>query len=124
MQGEILVNDQVIPNSDIRKIMKRIAGYVTQDDHLLPNLTVRETLTFAALLKLPSTLSKEEKLAQVEAVIQELRLTKVANTIIGSTFIRGVSGGEKRRVSIGLQLLTNPSKKVYKTMLIYRCVVS
>jgi ABC-type multidrug transport system ATPase subunit len=38
-------------------------------------------------------------------------LTKVANTIIGSTFIRGVSGGEKRRVSIGLQLLTNPSKK-------------
>jgi ABC-type multidrug transport system ATPase subunit len=59
------VNDQVIPNKDIKKIMKKIAGYVTQDDHLLPNLTVRETLTFAAMLKLPSNLTKEEKLAQV-----------------------------------------------------------
>ena len=91
--------------------MKQIAGYVTQDDHLLSNLTVRETLTYAALLKLPRNLSTDEKLKQVEAVIQELRLTKVANTLIGGPFIRGVSGGERRRVSIGLQLLTNPSNQ-------------
>lgn len=69
----------------------------------------RETLTFAALLKLPPTLSKKEKLQQVDNVITELGLQHCSNTIIGGENIRGISGGERRRVSIGVQLLTNPS---------------
>jgi ABC-type multidrug transport system ATPase subunit len=55
-------------------------------------------------------MTDEEKMAQVEAVIQELRLTHVADSKIGGELVRGISGGEKRRVSIGIQLLTNPSK--------------
>jgi ABC-type multidrug transport system ATPase subunit len=100
--------------------MKNIAAYVPQEDHLLENLTVKETLTYSALLRLPSAMSHEEKLQQVDRVIQELRLTHIADSKIGGEFIRGISGGEKRRVSIGLQLLTNPSKKNDKNSFFFK----
>jgi len=109
IQGEIKLNGHTIATGVIEKMMKSIAGYVTQDDYLLHNLTVRETLRYAALLKLPRIMTRKQKLQQVENIIQELRLTQCAETIIGGHFVRGVSGGERRRVSIGIQLLTNPS---------------
>jgi ABC-type multidrug transport system ATPase subunit len=83
---------------------------------------VRETLKYTALLKLPASMSKAEKLAKVETVIQELRLSHRGDTIIGDQFTRGVSGGEKRRVSVALQLLTNPSKCACNTTVI-QCFV-
>lgn len=49
-------------------------------------------------------------LTQVDDVIAELRLRQCANTRVGNTYVRGVSGGERRRVSIGVQLLWNPGK--------------
>eukprot|EP01114_Cavostelium_apophysatum_P012545 TRINITY_DN2833_c0_g1_i4.p1 TRINITY_DN2833_c0_g1~~TRINITY_DN2833_c0_g1_i4.p1 ORF type:complete len:1333 (-),score=277.19 TRINITY_DN2833_c0_g1_i4:35-4033(-) len=108
--GDVFINDhRVKPNGKGISMILESTGYVTQDDVLLAHLTVRETLTFAAMLKLPSVLSKQEKLAQVDSVIAELGLNHCANTQIGGEFIRGVSGGERRRVSIGIQLLTNPS---------------
>ena len=64
-------------------------AYVTQDDYLLPNLTVRETLTFAAMLKLPKTMSAAQKKQRVETIITELRLTVCADTIIGNQYVRG-----------------------------------
>jgi len=71
--------------------------------------TVRETLMFYANMKLPSTYSEKKKKAKVEQVLVELGLTKVADSLIGSQFQRGISGGEKKRVSIGCELITNPS---------------
>jgi ABC-type multidrug transport system ATPase subunit len=71
---------------------------------------------YAALLKLPKTLSTKDKLEQVEKIIQELRLSHCADTKIGGPLIRGVSGGERRRVSIGIQLLTNPSVSLVKIL--------
>jgi ABC-type multidrug transport system ATPase subunit len=84
-------------------------AYVMQQDVLLPTLTVRETLTYSADLRLPSSTTKEERLRIVEEVILELGLKDCANTRIGNTQHRGCSGGEKRRTSIGVQLLANPS---------------
>eukprot|EP00210_Caulerpa_lentillifera_P005992 g5727.t1 len=91
------------------KPIRRSVGYVSQDDLLYSNLTVYETLYYAALLKLPKTMTRTEKLDRVEAVISALGLDRCRDTLIGGGFRRGVSGGERKRVSVGHELLTNPS---------------
>eukprot|EP00210_Caulerpa_lentillifera_P009660 g9216.t1 len=93
----------------VNKAIRRLVGYVLQDDLLYPNLTVYETLYYAALLRLPKSMTKAEKLERVEAVILALGLDKCRHTLIGGEDRRGVSGGERKRVSIGHELLTNPS---------------
>nr|GMD75774.1 ABC transporter G family member 25 [Ipomoea batatas] len=102
--GQILANNKKFS----RPVLKR-TGFVTQDDILYPHLTVRETLVFCARLRLPGSLTREEKTAVADAVIAELGLMKCENTIIGNSFIRGVSGGERKRVSIAHEMLINPS---------------
>ncbi|KAF0902539.1 hypothetical protein E2562_017937, partial [Oryza meyeriana var. granulata] len=80
-----------------------------QDDVLHPHLTVRETLLFCAMLRLPTSAPASAKAAAAEAVIAELGLAACADTIVGNAFVRGVSGGERKRVSIGHEMLVNPS---------------
>ncbi|XP_026400253.1 ABC transporter G family member 2-like [Papaver somniferum] len=89
-------------------VLKMISAYVMQDDLLYPMLTVEETLMFSAEFRLPHTLSKSEKLARVQAVIDELGLRDAAKTIIGDEGHRGISGGERRRVSIGVDIIHDP----------------
>lgn len=84
-------------------------AYVMQQDILLPTLTVRETLRYAADLRLPASTKTEDRIQVVEEVILELGLKECADTRVGNSQHRGCSGGEKRRVSIGVQLLSNPS---------------
>ncbi|KAJ1695253.1 hypothetical protein LUZ63_011951 [Rhynchospora breviuscula] len=103
--GKITYNGQPFSGA-----MRRRTGFVAQDDVLYPHLTVVETLRYTALLRLPSTLSTAEKAAHAEAVMVELGLTKVAHSMIGGVRgVRGLSGGERKRVSIGLEMLVNPS---------------
>ena len=70
-------------------------------------MTVRECLEFAAKLKLKGT--DAQKMERVEQTIKELRLTKCQNTKIGGPLIKGVSGGERKRTSIGVELITDPN---------------
>ncbi len=88
-------------------------GYVTQSDYLLPNLTVRETLLFTTRLKINSTDSNIEKL--VTDVLIDLGLKECIDSLVGDNNIsgtrRGISGGEKRRVSVALQIITGPQGK-------------
>ncbi|KAJ7975913.1 ABC transporter family protein [Quillaja saponaria] len=102
--GSITYNDQ--PYS---KFLKSRIGFVTQDDVLFPHLTVKETLTYAALLRLPKSLTKEQKEKRTTDVIYELGLERCQDTMIGGSFVRGVSGGERKRVSIGNEIIINPS---------------
>nr|XP_016445651.1 PREDICTED: ABC transporter G family member 25-like isoform X2 [Nicotiana tabacum] len=102
--GTILANNRKLS----KPVLKR-TGFVTQDDVLYPHLTVRETLIFCALLRLPNTLNRKDKIAVTDSVITELGLNKCEDTIIGNSFIRGVSGGERKRVSIAHEMLINPS---------------
>ncbi|XP_047318605.1 ABC transporter G family member 9-like [Impatiens glandulifera] len=104
LTGKILFNDSPFSNT-----MKRKTGFVTQDDVLYPHLTVTETLVFTALLRLPNSLTKDEKTKSAEAIIAQLDLTKCKDNIIGNSLLRGVSGGERKRVSIGQEMLINPS---------------
>lgn len=102
--GLVTYNDQ--PYS---KLLKSRIGFVTQDDVLFPHLTVMETLTYAALLRLPKSLTKQEKENRAFAVIDELGLERCKDTMIGGSFVRGVSGGERKRVCIGNEIIINPS---------------
>lgn len=89
--------------------VKRRTGFVTQDDILYPHLTVTETLAFTAMLRLPKMLTTSEKLNRVDSVIAELGLTRCQSGPIGGPLLRGLSGGERKRVSIGQEMLVNPS---------------
>ncbi|XP_068089112.1 ATP-binding cassette sub-family G member 8 isoform X2 [Hyperolius riggenbachi] len=102
--GQILINGKL----STRHLVKKCVAHVCQDDQLLPHLTVRETLTFIAKLRLPKSYSEQQRQKRVEDVIAELRLRQCANTKVGNEYTRGVSGGERRRVSIAVQLLWNP----------------
>ncbi|OVA10192.1 ABC transporter-like [Macleaya cordata] len=104
LSGSITYNGQPFSG-----YLKRKTGFVTQDDVLYPHLTVLETLTYTALLRLPSKLTREEKIEQAELVIMELGLTRCRNSIVGGALLRGISGGERKRVSIGQEMLVNPS---------------
>ncbi|KAF9430615.1 ATP-binding cassette sub- G member 2 [Podila epigama] len=107
LQGDILLND--VPIKEYGSIRKRLIGYVTQEDDFIETLTVLETLTFAAKMRLPRSMSNADKLARVHEVMQELNLTHIKDTKVGGAIIRGISGGEKRRVTIGIELLSSPS---------------
>lgn len=104
ISGKVTYNGQHFSSS-----MKHNTGFVTQDDVMYPHLTVLETLTYTALLRLPKQLTKEEKKEQAEAVMVELGLTRCRDSVVGGPLLRGVSGGERKRVSIGQEMLVNPS---------------
>lgn len=88
--------------------LRAISAYVMQDDLLYPMLTVRETLLFAAEFRLPRALPADRKRARVDALVDQLGLARAADTIIGDEAHRGVSGGERRRVSIGTDIIHDP----------------
>ncbi|KAK2400799.1 ABC transporter G family member [Trifolium repens] len=102
--GSITYNDQ-----SYSKFLKSRIGFVTQDDVLFPHLTVKETLTYAARLRLPKTFTKEQKEKRALDVIYELGLERCQDTMIGGSFVRGISGGERKRVCIGNEIIINPS---------------
>lgn len=86
----------------MKRLMSKIA-YVKQADIFFNHLTVRDQLGYTAMLRLPQVLTKQTKMEEVERIIRLLRLTKVANSEI-----RLLSGGEKKRLNIGTELLTDP----------------
>ena len=103
--GAVYFNGAVPSESVVRPV----CSYVCQDDDvLLPFLTVREDLRFAAGLRLPTSYTKLQKIQRAEAVLLELELRDVADNLIGSELVKGISGGEKRRVTIAIQILTDP----------------
>ncbi|OWM69136.1 ABC transporter G family member 23 [Punica granatum] len=87
--------------------LRKICGFVAQEDNLLPLLTVKETLMYGAKFRLRG-LSRREREEKVESLIQELGLVHAADTYIGDEENRGISGGERKRVSIGLDIIHDP----------------
>ncbi|KAL5982250.1 ATP-binding cassette sub- G member 1 [Asimina triloba] len=83
-------------------------AYVTQDDTLMTTLTVREAVYYSAQLQLPDSMSRQEKRERAETTIKEMGLQDAMNTRIGGGASKGLSGGQKRRVSICIEMLTRP----------------
>ncbi|BAM81368.1 ATP-binding cassette, sub-family G [Cyanidioschyzon merolae strain 10D] len=104
-EGSILFNGRPRTHAT-----RRLIGYVMQDDIFFSNLTVGQTLQFTADIRLPRTMSAQEKRERVDEVLQFLNLSKAKDTIIGDQqFRKGISGGERKRTNIAETLLTNPS---------------
>uniref|UniRef100_A0A671YEE5 ATP-binding cassette sub-family G member 5 n=1 Tax=Sparus aurata TaxID=8175 RepID=A0A671YEE5_SPAAU len=101
--GEVFINGRKMK----RKEYQDCFSYVLQSDNLLSYLTVEETLTYTAQLALRKH-SAEAIKKKVSAVMAELSLTHVAHSVIGGRVFPGISGGERRRVSIASQLLQDP----------------
>ncbi|CAF3486276.1 unnamed protein product, partial [Rotaria sp. Silwood2] len=103
ISGRVLVDGLAPPPS-----FKYIVGYVVQDDIITGTLTVRETLLFSANVRLPEEVTYEERVQRVTKTIQDLSLESCADTKVGNETIRGVSGGERKRTCIGMELVLTP----------------
>ncbi|EXC10894.1 ABC transporter G family member 23 [Morus notabilis] len=100
----ISINDHFV--SDPAQLRK-ICGFVAQEDNLLPLLTVKETFMFSAKFRLRGMSTKERE-ARVERLMMELGLLNVADSFVGDEENRGISGGERKRVSIGMEMIQDP----------------
>ncbi|KAJ6964517.1 hypothetical protein NC652_002695 [Populus alba x Populus x berolinensis] len=98
----------VLLNGRKRRLDYGGGAYVTQENTLLGTLTVRETLTYSAHLRLPSSMAKAEIDDIVEETIMEMGLQECSDRLIGNWHLRGISGGEKKRLSIALETLIRP----------------
>ncbi|XP_003221293.1 broad substrate specificity ATP-binding cassette transporter ABCG2 [Anolis carolinensis] len=104
LSGDVLINGAPQPAN-----FKCMSGYVVQDDVVMGTLTVRENLQFSAALRLSKTVRQREKNERIDQILNDLGLTKVADSKVGTQFIRGVSGGERKRTNIGMELITDPA---------------
>ncbi|KFM65485.1 Protein white, partial [Stegodyphus mimosarum] len=105
VDGEVLVNGENVGES-----MTRLSAYVQQDDLFIGTLTVKEHLVFQALLRMDKHLSYKERMRRVDEVILELGLRKCEDTMIGiAGKIKGISGGEAKRLAFAAEVLTNPA---------------
>ncbi|XP_018102076.1 ATP binding cassette subfamily G member 2 (Junior blood group) L homeolog isoform X1 [Xenopus laevis] len=103
LTGQVLVDGEPQPPN-----FKCLSGYVVQDDVVMGTLSIRENLQFSAALRLPRSVKQKEKDERINQILKELGLTKVADSKVGTQFIRGVSGGERKRTNIGMELITDP----------------
>ncbi|KAL2644835.1 hypothetical protein R1flu_012422 [Riccia fluitans] len=102
-EGEILLNGRR------QQLTYGTAAYVSNDDQLVSTLTVRESVYLSALLRLPDAIPRREKMAFAECTIEDMGLTECADMRVGGSFHRsGLNAGEKRRLSIALELLMRP----------------
>lgn len=102
--GSVLLNEQPLGPSTAA-----LVSFVQQeDDHHLPALTVRETLRFAAKLRLRGKTSAQCD-ARAEEVLKMLGLGPCANNIVGGELLKGISGGERRRLSLAVEMLADPA---------------
>ncbi|KAG0210414.1 hypothetical protein BGX28_009323 [Mortierella sp. GBA30] len=105
--GDVYYNGSKNPSM---KEVSAVCGYVRQDDGLLmSHLTVRETLRFAAELGMKKSLSRVEKWAKADEILDLIGLQECADVLIGDDDTNGISGGERRRVSIGIELVNEPA---------------
>jgi len=105
LEGSLAVNGKAVASGHLGVPF----AYVTQYDTFYSQMTVRETLLFAARLRLPRSVKLKENKRIVDELMEKLGLTKSADTIVGDQKIRGISGGERKRLNIACELISSPS---------------
>uniref|UniRef100_A0A0D3H3S4 ABC transporter domain-containing protein n=1 Tax=Oryza barthii TaxID=65489 RepID=A0A0D3H3S4_9ORYZ len=102
MKGQILVNGRC------QQLAFGTSAYVTQENVLMATLTVREAIYYSAQIQLPDTMTMAEKLRRADETVREMGLTGTLDTRIGGRSSKGISGGQQKRLSICLDILTRP----------------
>jgi len=115
--GTLSINGDPVNAHTMKRLMTAV-GYVKQSDIFFGHLTVRDQLTYTALLRLKGDNSTGAKHAEVERLLTLLRLHKVAESRINT-----VSGGERKRVNIGTELLTDPAVLLLDVSVDYRLYI-
>ncbi|KAL3649710.1 ABC transporter G member 24 [Castilleja foliolosa] len=105
VNGTILINGKSVSIHSYKKII----GFVPQDDIVHGNLTVEENLWFSARCRLSADLAKPDKVLIVERVIDSLGLQAIRGSLVGTVEKRGISGGQRKRVNVGIELVMEPS---------------
>ncbi|KAJ8455700.1 hypothetical protein OPV22_018107 [Ensete ventricosum] len=105
VSGHVLINGKPEPV----RAYKKIIGFVPQDDIVHGNLTVEENIWFSARCRLSAEMSKADKVLVVERVIESLGLQAVRESLVGTVEKRGISGGQRKRVNVGLEMVIEPS---------------
>jgi ABC-type multidrug transport system ATPase subunit len=105
-EGEVRVNDVAL--SQIFETLRGSIGYVPQDDIIHPELTVREAVRYSARFRLPTDYSDEEIDRRVNATLSQLGLDAVSHLQIGRPEHKILSGGQRKRVNIAMELVTDP----------------
>ncbi|KAG7378530.1 hypothetical protein PHYPSEUDO_009943 [Phytophthora pseudosyringae] len=105
------ISGDIALNGETRhlKTFRAVSSYVAQEDSLLGSFTVRETLEMAAKLSLPCSVTQHQVVERVQTVIDEMGLRVCEHALVGDMFRKGISGGQKRRLSIAIELLSEPS---------------
>ena len=103
INGDILFN-----GGEVTKSVMRSSAYVMQDNVHIGVLTVRQTLTYGAQLRMAQAVDPKLKVARVNKIMDMLGLTEHAGTIVGNEKLRGISGGQLKRLSIGVEIINLP----------------
>lgn len=103
------VSGDLLVNGEKTQVGKKLVGIVFQDDMMLPALTAFETVKFAADLRMPRRCTDAERTEACDAILHELGLSHVRNQLVGGAARRGVSGGERKRLAVGVELVTRPA---------------
>ena len=107
IESDIRLNNYEVDPTDIA--VRKTIAFVAQDDSLLATQTPREAIYFSAKLRLPKSTKEEDILNLVDRMLKELGLIHCADTIVGGPLLKGISGGERKRTSVGVELVTKPS---------------
>eukprot|EP01083_Nonionella_stella_P291600 992123_1 len=103
--GDILINGEQRPISDF----KDVVGFVPQSDAMTPQMTVKEMLQFNANFRLSADAGYHYKKSVVRDVMKLLKIQGIRHSFIGDDVNRGISGGQQKRVNIGMELVSQPS---------------
>lgn len=107
VESDVRLNNFAVDPTNLQ-VRKQIA-FVQQDDSLQVAATPRESIMFSAKLRLPRSTTKEELQALTNRMLKELGLEKCADTVVGGSLLKGISGGERKRTSVGVELVVKPS---------------
>jgi len=106
VEADVRLNNYPVDPTNIQ--VRQHLAFVAQDDSLLATATPRECIRFSAKLRLPESTSDEQLEHMTTRMLSELGLESCADSIIGGPLLKGVSGGERKRTSVGIELVTKP----------------
>jgi ABC-type multidrug transport system ATPase subunit len=107
IQSDVRLNNFTVDPTNIQ--VRKLIAFVAQDDSLQVAATPREAIMFSAKLRLPRSTTDLQLEKLTNRMIEELGLTSCADTIVGGELIKGISGGERKRTSVGVELVTKPA---------------
>jgi len=105
--SDIRLNNYIVDPTKI-EVRQNIA-FVAQDDSLQVTATPRESIYFSAKLRLPKITTEEQLQHLTDRMLEELGLIDCADTMVGGALIKGISGGQRKRTSVGVELVTKPA---------------